>query len=51
MYKTCSCCKSHKFENDIYTTLIQKFGSNIKKVGESFQASSKLNYNKTLEND
>ena len=25
---------SDKFENDIYTLLIHKFGSNIKKVGE-----------------
>ena len=41
--------RGNDFENEIYTTLIQKFGSNIKKVGESFQASSKLNYNKTIE--
>ena len=40
--------RGNEFENDIYNKLVQKFGSNIKKVGESFQASSKLNYNKTL---
>ena len=40
--------RGNDFENDIYNKLVQKFGSNIQKVGESYQASSKINYMKTI---
>jgi hypothetical protein len=41
--------KGNEFEDEIYNKLVQKFGNNILKIGESFQASSKLHYKKTLE--
>jgi len=40
--------KGKEFEEDIYKKLIQKFGSDIEKVGESYQARSRDHYLKTI---
>lgn len=41
--------KGKEFEDEIYKKLVQKFGYDIEKVGESFQARSRDHYLKTID--